>query len=111
MRSIPVTVFGTLACLGVTLAAQSPATPPIGITVSADRPGADIAPTMVGIFFEDINFGADGGLYAEKIKNRSFEFADPMMGWKRAWVEGTAGRVERARPRSAGSARPGRAIA
>lgn len=42
---------------------------------------AEIAPTMYGIFFEDINFAADGGIYAEMIKNRSFEFASPMMGW------------------------------
>ncbi|WP_416444640.1 alpha-L-arabinofuranosidase C-terminal domain-containing protein [Leeuwenhoekiella sp. A16] len=40
-----------------------------------------IAPTMYGIFFEDINFAADGGLYAELVKNRSFEFELPMMGW------------------------------
>ncbi|MDE5846402.1 MAG: carbohydrate binding domain-containing protein, partial [Muribaculaceae bacterium] len=38
-------------------------------------------PTMYGIFFEDINFGADGGLYAELIKNRSFEFPQTFMGW------------------------------
>jgi hypothetical protein len=94
MRWIPLTVLGTLACLGVTLVAQSSSTTPIDTTVSADRPGADIAPTMVGIFFEDINFGADGGLSAEKIKNRSFEFADGLMGWKRAWVEGTTGQIE-----------------
>jgi len=37
---------------------------------------------MFGIFFEDINFGADGGLYPERVKNRSFEFPDPLMGWK-----------------------------
>nr|WP_315822423.1 carbohydrate binding domain-containing protein [Paraflavitalea speifideiaquila] len=37
---------------------------------------------MWGIFFEDINFGADGGIYAELVKNRSFEFAQPLMGWK-----------------------------
>jgi len=36
---------------------------------------------MWGIFFEDINFGADGGLYAEMVKNRGFEFPDPFMGW------------------------------
>ena len=52
------------------------------IIVQADRPGPAIAPTMWGIFFEDINFGADGGLYAELVKNRSFEFPMPMMGWK-----------------------------
>ncbi|KOS08269.1 alpha-L-arabinofuranosidase [Flavobacterium akiainvivens] len=43
--------------------------------------GVKIQPTMYGIFFEDINLGADGGLYAELVKNRSFEFANPMMGW------------------------------
>ncbi|MDI6045734.1 alpha-L-arabinofuranosidase C-terminal domain-containing protein [Flavobacterium yafengii] len=41
-----------------------------------------IQPTMYGVFFEDINFAADGGLYAEMIKNRSFEFEAPMMGWE-----------------------------
>ena len=41
-----------------------------------------IQPTMYGVFFEDINFAADGGLYAEMIKNRSFEFEAPRMGWE-----------------------------
>jgi alpha-N-arabinofuranosidase len=41
-----------------------------------------IKPTMYGVFFEDINFAADGGLYAEMVKNRSFEFENPLMGWK-----------------------------
>lgn len=41
-----------------------------------------IQPTMYGIFFEDINFAADGGIYAELIKNRSFEFNEPFTGWK-----------------------------
>ena len=40
-----------------------------------------IQPTMYGVFFEDINFAADGGLYAEMVKNRSFEFENPLMGW------------------------------
>lgn len=52
------------------------------LTIKADKPGAPIQPTMYGLFFEDINFGADGGLYAEKIKNRSFEFPQHLMGWK-----------------------------
>ena len=51
-------------------------------TVKANEVKADIAPTMWGIFFEDINLGADGGIYAELVKNRSFEFDTPMMGWK-----------------------------
>lgn len=49
--------------------------------VNANKIGAEIQPTMYGIFFEDINFGADGGLYAEMIENRSFEFPDHLMGW------------------------------
>ena len=49
--------------------------------IKTNKPGAPIQPTMYGIFFEDINFGADGGLYAELIKNRSFEFPQTFMGW------------------------------
>jgi alpha-L-arabinofuranosidase len=52
------------------------------ITVQVDKPGASIPKTLFGLFFEDINFGADGGLYPERVKNRSFEFPDPLMGWK-----------------------------
>lgn len=52
------------------------------IEIDATKPLVPIQPTMYGIFFEDINFGADGGLYAELIKNRSFEFEYPWMGWK-----------------------------
>ncbi|MGI8565497.1 MAG: alpha-L-arabinofuranosidase C-terminal domain-containing protein, partial [Pyrinomonadaceae bacterium] len=52
------------------------------ITVQVDRPGATIAPTLFGLFFEDINFAADGGIYPERLKNRSFEFPEPLMGWK-----------------------------
>lgn len=48
----------------------------------ADKPGAAVSSTMYGIFFEDINFGADGGLYAEMVKNRSFEFPQSLLGWK-----------------------------
>jgi alpha-L-arabinofuranosidase len=51
------------------------------ITVQTNQPGAKINRAMWGIFFEDINFGADGGLYAELIKNRGFEFPEPLMGW------------------------------
>ncbi|NDV77561.1 alpha-L-arabinofuranosidase C-terminal domain-containing protein [Dysgonomonas sp. 511] len=43
--------------------------------------GAPIQSTMYGLFFEDINFGADGGLYAELVKNRSFDFPQNLMGW------------------------------
>ena len=49
--------------------------------VQANKSGVEIQPTMYGIFFEDINFGADGGLYAEMVENRSFEFPQRLMGW------------------------------
>ncbi len=52
------------------------------IAVDAAHPGPAISPKMFGIFFEDINFGADGGLYPERIKNRSFEFDQPLTGWR-----------------------------
>ena len=53
------------------------------VTVETAKVGSVIQPTMYGIFFEDINYGADGGLYAELVKNRSFEFApDHLMGWQ-----------------------------
>ena len=51
------------------------------LNLVANKPGATIQPTMYGIFFEDINFGADGGLYAEMVQNRSFEFPTRLMGW------------------------------
>ncbi len=54
----------------------------IGFTVKAGQPVAEIQSTMWGVFFEDINFAADGGVYAELVKNRSFEFNNPLMGWK-----------------------------
>ena len=49
--------------------------------INTNKPGAEIPSTMYGIFFEDINYGADGGLYGELIKNRSFEFPQNLMGW------------------------------
>ena len=50
--------------------------------VNTKKSGAPIQPTMYGIFFEDINYAADGGLYGELIKNRSFEFPQHLMGWQ-----------------------------
>lgn len=63
------------------------------ITVKPDQVIAPIQPTMWGIFFEDINLGADGGVYAELVKNRSFEFAAPLMGWREQRKDGGNGTV------------------
>lgn len=45
------------------------------LTVQASGPGKQISPDLVGVFFEDLNYAADGGLYAELIQNRSFEYS------------------------------------
>ena len=49
--------------------------------VKASKLGAPVQSTMYGIFFEDINYAADGGLYAELVMNRSFEFPNAFAGW------------------------------
>jgi len=89
MRVITLIVLLTF-CLQTSLViAQNKAT----VTVQVDKPGADISPTMFGIFFEDINFGADGGLYPERVKNRSFEFPEPLMAWQQIDKGGSKGTV------------------
>ncbi len=72
--------FQLLLLLGITI--QQATAQTRALTVDASESIAPIQPTMYGIFFEDINFAADGGLYAEMVKNRGFEFVDPMMGWQ-----------------------------
>jgi alpha-N-arabinofuranosidase len=69
-----------LVLLAVTLPGRGQQNPTV-ISVDAAHPGAAISSTMFGIFFEDINFAADGGLYPERVKNRSFEFQEPLTGW------------------------------
>ena len=76
MKKARVWVLATMAVLGVMNASAQHQ-----FTVNAKKLGAPIQPTMYGIFFEDINFGADGGLYAELVENRSFEFPQQLMGW------------------------------
>jgi len=63
-------------------------------TIAADQVKAHIRPTMYGIFFEDINLAADGGVYAELVKNRSFEFNMPLTAWKEQKRDGGDGRTE-----------------
>ncbi len=70
------TLSALLLVTSVLMAQPSPI-----VRVNVAQPVAAIQPTMWGVFFEDINFGADGGIYAELVKNRSFEFYKPLMGW------------------------------
>lgn len=55
---------------------------PGALTVQVSKPGAAVNKNMYGLFFEDINFAADGGLYPELVKNKSFETDDHLIGWK-----------------------------
>ncbi|MCB0854648.1 MAG: alpha-L-arabinofuranosidase [Bacteroidetes bacterium] len=76
MKKYPLLLFGIL-CITISLSwAQQTV-----LELDASQSVAKIQPTMYGIFFEDINFGADGGLYSEMVKNRGFEFLEPKMGW------------------------------
>ena len=58
-----VTLIGCCFLVSTTLLSQS------------DKSGKKISPLLFGIFFEDINYSADGGLYAELVQNRSFEYS------------------------------------
>lgn len=49
-----------------------------GLLTNGEKQGIEISETLYGLFFEDINFAADGGLYAEKVINRSFEFEESL---------------------------------
>ena len=66
------------AVMGIALVAMAQLT----MDVNTKKLGAPIQSTMYGIFFEDINYAADGGLYGELVKNRSFEFPQHLMGWQ-----------------------------
>ena len=71
------------------------ATAQVTIDIDANQRGPKISPTHYGIFFEDINHAADGGLYAELIRNRSFEdgprYGAPadMQGWTTSAATGS----------------------
>ncbi len=62
-----------------TAVTASPAASRIVIDTAAQ--GIAVSPVMHGVFFEDINYGADGGIYAELVQNRSFEHAEALYSW------------------------------
>jgi alpha-L-arabinofuranosidase len=78
----------TWLAAGILAAAISLNAQPAKITVAVDQPGHKIAPTLWGIFFEDINMSADGGIYPELVRNRSFEDSDQPENWTFAVVGG-----------------------
>src|SRR5690349_4179818 len=78
LRSLFCLLFAPLLVL---LSSFSLGAAPASITVDVSHPGHAISPTLYGIFFEDINCSADGGLYAEMVRNRNFEDSDKTEHW------------------------------
>jgi hypothetical protein len=52
------------------------------VDVQVDKPGHQVSPTLWGVFFEDINLSADGGVYPELVRNRSFDASGQPEFWK-----------------------------
>ncbi len=71
-----------LTCALAMLASLSATAQSHVMDVDTRKAGAPIQSTMYGLFFEDINYAADGGIYGELVKNRSFEFPQTLMGWQ-----------------------------
>lgn len=61
------------AAVALLLSACNIIAPKEELVINLQEKGAEVAPSMYGIFFEEINHAGDGGLYAELVKNRSFE--------------------------------------
>ena len=97
VRSATVAVL--LCC---TIAAVAGQTGTDTLTLRADLPGRKVSPTLYGIFFEEISMAGDGGLYAELIRNRSFEDSDKPEQWALVADNGGKGSmaVDTARPMS-----------
>jgi alpha-L-arabinofuranosidase len=74
--------FTNLAASLLLLAVVAVHAQPAKISVAVDQPGHKISPVLWGIFFEDINLSADGGLYPELVRNRSFEDSAKPDFWK-----------------------------
>jgi len=74
--------YQRVSIVAITLVLASALQAQTKIMVDVNKPGHTISPTLFGIFFEDINLSADGGIYPELVRNRSFEDADTLQNWK-----------------------------
>jgi alpha-L-arabinofuranosidase len=102
MTMIPSNIYWRLAFLSSLLLggiAPTDAQTPVNVQVAV--PGKAISPDLFGIFFEDINYSADGGLYGELIQNRSFEYSateqptwNELTGWELTQRGGAKGQWE-----------------
>ncbi|KIH99097.1 alpha-N-arabinofuranosidase [Streptomonospora alba] len=89
-----------LLCVVPTAVPASAATD-YGIDIDTSATGPQISDRMYGIFLEDINHAADGGLYAELVQNRSFEYSTadnenytPMTAWEEVAIGNAPGNAE-----------------
>jgi alpha-L-arabinofuranosidase len=53
----------------------------VTVTIQASQPGAVISTNLFGIFFEEINYGGEGGVYAEMVRNRAFYSPTSALFW------------------------------
>jgi len=97
MKHLPCLVLFAIAASLTPLSRAQPAT----VTVEAGSAGKPISPDLVGIFFEDISYAVDGGLYAELVQNRSFEYSalenldwTPLTSWERVMRDGGRGSLD-----------------
>ena len=74
--------FGLVGAFVLSMACSVTGQPTSTITIQTDQPGHQVSPTLWGVFFEDINLSADGGIYPELIRNRSFEDSEKPEDWK-----------------------------
>ena len=92
MKIVPSTAFAAgaflLYCASDIRAAES-----ASIRVDTAKPGHAVSPHLWGLFFEDINLSADGGLYAELLRNRSFEDSEKPEHWQLVERGGGKGRI------------------
>ena len=92
MLAASLTIAGLLP-----LAAASEADIDVNLRIHVDQLTVEISPNLFGLFFEDINYGADGGLYAELVQNRSFEYNTsinaahtPLFAWDKVEGDGAS---------------------
>ncbi|MBR1537562.1 MAG: hypothetical protein IJ630_11555 [Treponema sp.] len=79
-KRMVISLLAAAGLSGATVAQQA------SITADFNAPQTEVSKNLFGIFYEDINYAADGGLYGEMVQNRSFEFGasnnSATTGWK-----------------------------
>ena len=92
-------VRGAVAAVALVLLPTCIQASEVLVDVNVDKPQAELSPVLYGLFYEDINYAADGGLYAELVENRSFEYyplggqggrLHPLFAWSKVEQDGAA---------------------